>query len=280
MILGRTGTLGVIVPFFTRPFFIEVLRGVESTAALYGKEIVLHNASTDEQREYYFSKLPMRRKVDGLLIISRPPDGSAAQYIKGTGVPTVLIDAYSPLFTSLVVNNIDGAYRAVKHLIENGHRRVGFISSAIEGDFKFNQTSDRLIGVHQALAEAKITYEPELMVTTDWNRQAGKQAAMQLLTLQEPPTAIFAASDLLALGVLEAAKELKLTVPNDLEVIGFDGIELSEILELSTVQQPMQQMGEKGTAKLVELIENPSKNPELIRFDTSLVVRSTTRLSN
>ena len=188
----------------------------------------------------------------------------------------MLIDAYSPLLTSLVVNNVEGAYQAVKRLIELGHRHIGFINGEMEGNFKFNTANDRLIGLHRALGEAGLLFEPEQVLISEWSRKGGKHAALQLLTQQKRPTAIFAASDVQAVGALEAARELGLRVPEQLSVIGFDGIEISELLELSTMQQPLQEMGELGASKLVELIENPSHPPELIRFDTKLIERRTT----
>jgi len=180
------------------------------------------------------------------------------------------------MFTSLVVNNVEGAYQAVKCLIEKGHQRIGFINGKIEGNFKFNQANDRLIGLHRAFGETGLLFEPGLVLTSEWNRMGGKQAALQLLSQQKRPTAIFAASDMQAVGVLEAAKELGIPVPEQLSVIGFDGIEISELLELSTIQQPMQEMGEVGAARLMELIDNSAQKPELIRFDTRLVERHTT----
>jgi DNA-binding LacI/PurR family transcriptional regulator len=218
----------------------------------------------------------MRRRVDGLVIVSLIPDDTAAVTFIKNGLPAVLVDAYSPFLTSLVVNNVDGAYMAVNSLIEKGHHRIGFINGITEGTFKFNQANDRLIGVHRALGEAGIMYDPELMITAEWNRAGGQIATKELLSLANPPTAIFAASDLQAIGVLEAARNLGLNVPEELSVIGFDGIELSEIMELSTIQQPMQQMGEMGVACLMELVENPQKSPELIRLDTKLIERRTT----
>jgi LacI family transcriptional regulator len=191
-------------------------------------------------------------------------------------LPVVLIDAYSPVFTSLVVNNVEGAYQAVRHLIEKGHRRIGFINGQIEGNFKFNQANDRLIGLHRAFGEAGLPFEPELALTSEWSRMGGKQAALQLLSQQKRPTALFTASDMQAVGALEAAKELGISVPEQLSVMGFDGIEVAELLELSTVQQPMQEMGEEGATLLVELIDNPERKPELIRFDTRLLERHTT----
>ena len=276
MISKRTNSIGTIVPFFTRPSFMERLRGVEAVIARLGRELVLYNVETSAQRDHFFRELPLHRKVDGLLIISLSPDDAVARRFRELGTPVVLIDAYSPLLTSLVVNNVEGAYQAVKRLIELGHRHIGFINGEIEGNFKFNTANDRLIGLHRALGEAGLLFEPEQVLISEWSRKGGKHAALQLLTQQKRPTAIFAASDVQAVGALEAARELGLRVPEQLSVIGFDGIEISELLELSTMQQPLQEMGELGATRLVELIENPSHPPELIRFDTKLVERRTT----
>ena len=276
MISKRTNSIGTIVPFFTRPSFMERLRGVEAVIARLGRELVLYNVETSAQRDHFFRELPLHRKVDGLLIISLSPDDAAAHRFRELGTPVVLIDAYSPLLTSLVVNNVEGAYQAVKRLIELGHRHIGFINGEIEGNFKFNTANDRLIGLHRALGEAGLLFEPEQVLISEWSRKGGKHAALQLLTQQKRPTAIFAASDVQAVGALEAARELGLRVPEQLSVIGFDGIEISELLEFSTMQQPLQEMGELGASKLVELIEDPSHPPELIRFDTKFVERRTT----
>ena len=276
MISKRTGAIGVIVPFFTRPFHTELLRAVQASLSRSGKELVLYDVENVSQRNYYLSELPMLGRVDGLLLLSLPVDNEYAAVIKDSGIPVVLIDTYSAFFTSLVVENIEGAYRAVKFLIELGHRRIGFINGVIEGNIKFNQANDRLIGLHRAFGEAELLFEPELMLTSEWNRSGGKQAALQLLSQEKRPTAIFAASDMQAIGVLEAAKDLHLNVPEDVSVIGFDGIEVAELLELSTIQQPMQRLGELGVSKLNEIMKKPQQLPELIRLNTTLIVRRTT----
>ncbi len=276
MISKQTGSIGVIVPFFTRPFHTEVLRGVQNALSRAQKELVIYNVENDTQRDHYFSAIPMHRKVDGLLIISLPPGDAFACGFREVGLPTVLVDAYSPHITSLVINNVEGAYQAVKSLINRGHQRIGFINGIIEGNFKFNQANDRLIGFHRALGEAALLFEPDLMVESEWNRQAGRAAALRLLTRNPRPTAIFASSDMQAIGVLEAARQLHISVPTQLAVIGFDDIEVAELLDLSTVQQPMQQMGEQGVAKLLELMAEPQRLPELIRLSTTLIERNTT----
>ena len=277
MISKRTGAIGVIVPFFTRPFNTELLRAVQAALSRSGKELVLYDVETAAQRNHYLSELPMLHRVDGLLLLSLPLEDSFAMDIKEAEIPVILIDTYSPFFTSLIVDNIEGAYKAVKYLIDLGHRLIGFINGVIEGNIKFNQANDRLIGLHRAFGEAGLPFEPELMLTSEWNRSGGKQAALQLLSQEKRPTAIFAASDMQAIGALEAAKNLCINVPGELSVIGFDGLEVSELLELSTVQQPMRQMGELGVNKLIELMKNPQQLPELIRLNTTLIERRTIR---
>jgi DNA-binding LacI/PurR family transcriptional regulator len=276
MVSKRTGSIGVIVPFFTRSFFMEVLQGVEAAISEHGCDLVLYNVAGTAQRERYLSEVPMHRKVDGLLILSLRPGDISTKHFQELSLPVVLVDAYSPFLTSLVVDNIDGAYQAMKCLIQKGHRRIGFINGIIEGNFQFNQANDRLIGVHRALGEAGLLFEPELMGATDWTRQGGKSAALQILSLEDRPTAIFAASDVQAVGVLDAANALGIRVPADLAVIGFDGIEASVLLDLSTIQQPLRQMGALGVHYLIRHMKDPQQGPELIRLSTTLVERRTT----
>ncbi len=276
MISKRTGAIGVVVPFFTRPFITEMLKGVESNLARLGKELVIYNVENDEQRDHYFNELPMRRKVDGLLILSLPVADTVIANFEDARMQVVLVDAYSPYLSSIVVDNVQGAYEAVKYLLMLGHRRIGFINGIIEGNFKFNQANDRLIGFHRALGEADLPFSPELVHTSQWDRHGGKAAAMQLLALKMPPSAIFAASDMQAIGVIEAARACHIDIPRELSVIGYDGIEVSELLDLTTMQQPTSQMGELGITILMEHIEHPDKAPVLLRLNATLIERLTT----
>jgi DNA-binding LacI/PurR family transcriptional regulator len=274
----RTGSIGVMVPYFTRPFFSEVLRAVEVMITQTGRDFVLYNVQTNEQCAAYFRKLPKQHRIDGLLVISVFPNDIAATSLKHSGMPVVLIDAYHPLLTSLMVDNVEGGYLATRCLIEHGHRHIGFINGITEGNFHFNRANDRLLGLQRALSEAGLPFEPDLVLCAEWDRHGGKQAALQLLTRADPPTAIFAASDMHAIGVMEAARSLNISIPANLSLIGYDGIELSEILELSTIQQPMKYMGELGVQKLLKQIEGAadgSTPAELICLQPSLVLRNT-----
>lgn len=276
MISKRTDAIGVIVPFFTHPFQIEILQSIQVALARAEKELILYNVETPTQRDHYFSEVPMHQKVDGLLIVSLSPTEIFLARLHENDLPTVLVDAYSPQLHSLVVDNMDGSYQAVKFLIEKGHQRIGFINGIRDDHFTFNQANDRLIGFHRAMSEANLIFDPDLLIATAWKRQDAQKAAQQLLQHHERPTAIFAASDVQASGVLEAARILHLKIPEELSVMGFDGIELSEVLGLSTVQQPIQQMGKLGVDILIEQINGIPGEPKLIRLPTHLIERRTT----
>ncbi len=277
---GRTHTLGVIVPFFTRPFFTAVLEGVQTEIALRGYDLVLYNVIKREQRDTYFSKVPMRRRVDGLIILSLPPDDQEAAIFERMQVPVVLVDCYNPHLTSVVVDNVGGAYAAVSHLLKIGRKRIGFINGIIEGNFRFNQATDRRTGYEAALRDQQIPFDATLVTASAWNRQAGYQAALKLLDQPsvQRPDAIFTACDVQALGVLEAVKKSGLQVPQDVAVMGYDGIELAELLDLSTIQQPLLEMGALGVRLLLQQVESKSlETVQTIQLETKLISRATTK---
>ncbi len=276
MILGKTGAIAVAVSFLTHPFTMEVLRGVEAATRQQEFELVVYNLETDSLREDCLTRLPMSRKVDGLLLVSIVPEEKHLLRFKKANLPTVLVDGYNAALTSVVVNNNDAGYRAAKHLLDLGHTRIAFINGKSQGDFRASQAFDRLAGVQQALAEAGITLEESLKEIAGWDLGSGGEAAVRLLELEKPPTAILAASDVQAIGALEKVRALQMNVPNDLSIMGFDGLKISEWLDLTTVQQPMYRLGDLGLKKLFELIENPVKEPEKICLETTLSLRHTT----
>ncbi len=272
---GRNHVLGLVVPFFTRPFFIEVLRGVEMTATIHGYDLVLYNIETNEQRDHYLRQLPMRRRVDGLLVVSLFCDESEAIRFRKMNLPVVLVDSYNPLLTSFVVDNISAAQQATEFLISLGHRQIGFVNGVKASSFNFNKSDDRMIGYCQGLASNDIPYNPELVCVTEWTRAGGRKAARQLLLLPQRPTAIFAVSDVQALGIMEEVKAQGLAVPEDICIVGFDNIELAELLNLTTIAQPMCEMGKQGIEQLISEIEKPEP-PQMLMMDVELIVRGTT----
>ncbi len=276
---GKTLNLAVIVPFFTSPSVIERLKGVVSTLAKSRYDLIIHNIENPEQRADCFRTIPRQDRVDGVLVISISPTDEEVPLLREASVPIVLIDAHHPALTTLhqiTVDDVAGGRVVTEYLIGLGHTRIGFIGDPADNPFNFTSSRDRALGYRQALAAAGIPYRPEYYAEGPHGRQYARESAIKMLTLPERPTAIFAASDVQAVGVLEAARELGLRVPRDLSVVGYDDVEIAEILGLTTMRQMLFESGQRGVELLLKTLENPETQPVYEVLPTELVIRDTT----
>jgi LacI family transcriptional regulator len=277
--LGKTLTIAVIVPFFTRPSAIERLRGIESALAESEYDLNIYNVETVKRRDTCIRDVPRRERADGVLIISLSPRDADIPYLANANVPIVLIDANHPSLTSLnrvIVDDVKGGQIATQHLIDLGHRRIGYISDLLENPFNFTSSRYRYQGYRLSLKAARIPFRSEYQRQSEHGRCEARRLAAQMLELPERPTAIFAASDTQALGVLEAARDAGLQVPGDLSVIGYDDIEIAEYLGLTTMRQMLFESGRRGVELLLEAMLQASDTPVSEVMPTELVVRSTT----
>lgn len=274
--LRKTLSIAALVPFFTRPSFVERLRGVEYAMADSEYDLILFNVETTARRDAYFRSVPRRERVDGLLIITMSPRDADVERFLRAGVPTVLIDAHHPLLSRVVIDDVAGGQMATQHLIELGHRQIGYVGDRFENPFNFVSSRDRFEGYRQALAEADIPFRPEYHRQGEHGRQEAREMARDLLALPDPPTAIFTASDTQAIGVLEAARDAGLEVPQNLSVIGYDDIEIAEYLHLTTIRQPLFALGVEGVELVLESIANPPSTPRRVLLPIELVIRHTT----
>jgi DNA-binding LacI/PurR family transcriptional regulator len=275
--LGRTLTIGVIAPFFIRPSYVERLRGVEAILANSEYDFILYNVETVARRDACFRNIPRRERLDGLLIMTLPPTDDEVAGFKEASMPVVLVDGAHPHISHVIIDDVAGGYLATKHLIDLGHRKIGYISDLLqEGPFGFRPVADRYQGYRQALAEAGIQFCSEYHRQGELSRREARRLARELLTLPDPPTAIFAYSDTQAFGVLRAAQDLGLKVPGELSVIGYDDIEIAEFLHLTTIRQHLYDTGARGAELLLAEIANPPLRPQEIVLPTELVVRETT----
>ncbi len=274
--LGKTLTIAAVVPFFTRPAAVERLRGIES--ALAGSEYdLIVNIETPERRDACLRDLARRERVDGVLIISLPLRGEDIDSFQAAGVPFVLIDINDPSLKAVdcvVVDDVQGGRKATEYLIELGHRHIGYVGDPLDGRFGFTSSRDRYLGYRMALEEAGLRLRDELHKHGQHARYEARLMASEMLALPKPPTAIFAASDTQALGVLEAAREAGLEVPNDLSVIGYDDIEIARYLDLTTVRQLLFESGEIGIQLLLERVKDPLREPTWEIVPTELIIRN------
>ncbi|GAC1349376.1 MAG: substrate-binding domain-containing protein [Ktedonobacteraceae bacterium] len=276
MISRRTGSIGVIVSLLMHSSCREVLQGMEAAAARLEHQLVLYNVRDTAQRDRYFSDLPMHRKVDGIIILSLTPDELEAQRMREIGLPVVLVDAYSPSLTSLVVKREHGVSRVVKSLLRQGHHRIGWITDLRAENTVWNKANNMFPYFQHFSGEEGFTVEPECILVDARNRQEGRTAAFQLLSRTDRPTAIVTAPALQSVEVLEAAHALDIAVPDALSVIGFNDVEMAEWLGLSTIQPPMDEMSEWSVRQLVDQMQNPTLAPTLLTFEMTCVERHTT----
>lgn len=274
--LGKTLTIAVIAPFFTRPSVVERLRGIEHVMADSEYDLIVFNVESSNRRDIYFQDVPRRERVDGLLVISLMPLEEHVRRLLQSGAPTILIDVSHPRFSQVIIDDVEGGRQATAHLLSLGHRKIGFLSDYNDSTFFFTANRDRFRGYRQALAAAGLAVRPEYSVHGEHSRESAYEMSYRLLTLPDPPTAIFATSDTLATGVLEAAHDMELDVPTELSVIGYDDIEIAEYLNLTTIRQRLFESGVRGGELLLEAIESQPTSPRQITLPTDLVVRATT----
>src|SRR5919201_3547905 len=267
---GRTQTLEVVVPLITQHFFVEVLRGIESSLHDTEYALLIRTIERRADRDRVLRDQDLRRRADGALLVSLNPTRGLIRRVTEAARPLVLVDAEHPRLPSVAVDHTAAAATAVRHLFALGHRRIALIDHA-EDPFAPVWPDARHRGYRLALAEAGLPPRPEYERLTDWGPEAGAGAAAELLALAEPPTAVFAGSDSQALGVLEAARQARRRVPDDLAVVGYNDIEIAAYLGLTTVHIPMRELGRYGVDLLLESIDHPDAPPEQVRLLAQLV---------
>jgi DNA-binding LacI/PurR family transcriptional regulator len=277
--LGRTLTISLVTSFLTRPQAAERLRGVDAVLGDSEFDLVIYNVETIEKRDQYLRGLAFAQRTDGLLVISLPPRREDARRLSSAAIPVVVVDAHGPAVEGLphvVGDDIAGGEAATRHLFELGHRRIAFVGDEFDDPFGFTSSRHRFVGFEQAHASAGVRPRTDLVALGAHSRYEAGELAARLLATHHRPSAIFAASDTQALGVLSAAREAGLHVPEDLSVVGYDDIEVAAYVGLTTVRQQLFESGRLGAELLLAEIRARSATPPSIVLAPQVVVRGTT----
>lgn len=272
----RTMRVGVIVPFFTRPSFVERLQGVEQALTQNRYDLVLYNVETVEKRNFYFQKLERNNGVDGWLVMSLFPNDPEAQQLSRWPVQVVLIDASHALLDFVAIDDFKGGQMATDHLVGLGHKRIAFLGDYLDSPFGFASTWQRYRGYRHVLATSGIPFRAEYHQQAEHGQMPAQEMSRDLLDLPEPPTAIVAGSDTQAIGVLQVAQEMGLRIPKDLSVIGYDDIEVAKYFQLTTIRQPLYQSGVEGVNLLLNRINHGITARQSLALPTELIARHTT----
>lgn len=275
---GRSRTIGLVVLDLRNPFFTEVARGAEQRAGERGLSVLVANSDEKQQRELTHLELFEQQRVFGVLVTPVAENMPRLAQLRDRGIPVVLVDreSHDATFPSVSVDDVDGGRIAAEHLLDGGRRRLAFVG----GPVAIRQVADRLAGAQRAVAavpDATIEFVGTDALTVEEGRAAGR-----LLMRRRPsarPDAVFAANDLLALGVLQS---LVMTgdarVPDDIALIGYDDIDFAAaaVIPLSSVRQPAELIGSTAVDLLLGIAEGGALPPEPIVFEPELVVRATT----
>lgn len=274
--MGKTHTIAVIIPYLTTASQVERLRGVMSIALDSGYDVNLYTVENAPQRKKILQTVPRRGRVDGLLIFSLNLTDKDSHLITQQDLPTVLIESSHAEMPHIYIDDIEGARKAVEHLIELGHRKIGYISDYLDDPLKTYFSRNRYQGYCQALKNHNLPLRNEYHIQGQTSREEGYRLSRRLLSLPDPPTAIFAFSDEFALGVIEAARDLNIQIPEDLSVIGYDDIELAQFVQLTTIRQHLFDSGVHGAKMLLNHLNENDTMTKSMQFPTELIVRQTT----
>lgn len=270
---NKTFTIGVVAPDISNPFFAQIIKRIQSAALMLGYSIIVCNTDESTALEVEQVGLLQRKRVDGLIVM---PVGNRNEHLQDwleRGQPLVTVDrCFEDLETPRIgVDNYRGAYEAVDHLARAGHRRIAIIQG-LPGTFT---SSARLDGYRDALAAHDIPVDESLIVGGDFRQENGYVETKLLMNREDAPTAIFATSDLITLGVLTALAEERLEVPRDVSLICFDDFDFAPHLRcpLTVVAQPKELMGEMAVKLLVEQLEGNGREARQLMLRPKLVVR-------
>jgi DNA-binding LacI/PurR family transcriptional regulator len=277
--LGRTLTVGVVVSFLTRPQAAERIRGVDAVLADSEFDLVIYNVESVQKRDHYLGTLAQSQRTDGLLVMSLPPSSDVVAVLDRAPVPVVFIDVHTPSVATMprvIGDDVAGGALAARHLLGLGHRAIGFIGDAVSSPFGFTSSTDREAGFTRELGSAGVAIPPRWFGHGAHGRYEARALAGRMLNERDRPTAIFAASDTQALGVIAAASEAGLHVPDDVSVIGYDDIEAADYVGLTTVRQQLFESGRRGAEVLLGEIDHRAAEPPVVQLPPELVVRATT----
>lgn len=272
----QIGRIGVLTPFISAPSFVQRLQGVTQVLRTVNYEMVVYVVETPAQLDEYLHSIPFTKRLDGLIVISmRIGERETARLLRAS-LQVVSIEHTHPQFTSVAADGVRGGALAARTFIDKGYLPCGFIGEVTVLPYSLQPGELRLQGYREELAHAGHTLRLEHVRLGENTVEDAKRMALELLSQPDRPRAIFAMSDLQAIGVIKAARALRLRIPEDLAILGFDNIEAASYMDLSTISQSLTESGRLAAEALIGNIQHPGRPRQRIQLEVSLVERSTT----
>jgi DNA-binding LacI/PurR family transcriptional regulator len=275
LVTRHTRTIGTVVTTIADPFTAGVVSGIEDAANDHGFSVFLANSNADPDREVRVVRSFEERRVDGIIVTSSRAGAVYTPMIEQMHIPIVLLNNQHPseFVHSVMIANTEASFQATRYLIELGHRRIAYLGDQFGGQ----SDSERFAGYRRALDSSDLPFRPELLVHGDGKAEGGGPAMAQLLSLSQRPTAVFCYNDMTALGALLQIRAAGLRVPQDISLVGFDDLFVAQYSDppLTTVRQPMRQMGRLAMETLFQLLSGV-ESTQNIKVPGELIVREST----
>lgn len=269
--------IGIVSPFFTIPSFGQRMRGVAQVLANSTYELVIYTVDSMNRYESLLAQLPLNQQLDGLIINALPLSDKAAQRLSSSSFETVLMESSHPTFCSFQINNEYGGQLAAEHLLKKGYQRFAFIDYKTSQDQAIRPGRARLRGYRKTLENSHFTLKEEHIVIVPMDElHPTRQKVEALFNQIELPTALFVAADYLTLLVIRIAQERGFRIPQDIAVVGFDNIELAELMGITTISQSLDEMGQLAAKLLLGRLDNPDEPIQNILIQLELIERDTT----
>ncbi|EGR0195981.1 substrate-binding domain-containing protein [Vibrio alginolyticus] len=276
--VNRTKTIGMLVTTSTNPFFGEVVKGVERSCYQKGYSLILCNTEGDNERMRQSINTLLQKRVDGLILMCSSLEGERIDvFERYPDIPVVVMDWGPMLFTSDKIqdNSLRGGYLAAKYLIDCGHTEIGCIT----GPLIKHQAQMRYEGYKRAMNEAGLEFNANWIIESDFECEGGYQAFKKMAQRGALPSSIFVSNDMMAMGVINAANELGIKVPDDLSIIGYDDIHIAKFMSpsLTTIHQPKYRLGQAAVETLVRKLDEKSTEAQVVQLEPTLVERKSVK---
>ncbi|YCO00501.1 substrate-binding domain-containing protein [Vibrio sp. VNB-15] len=276
--VNRTKTIGMLVTTSTNPFFGEVVKGVERSCYHKGYSLILCNTEGDNERMRDSINTLLQKRVDGLILMCSSLEGERIDvFERYPDIPVVVMDWGPMLFTSDKIqdNSLRGGYLAAKYLIDCGHQEIGCIT----GPLIKHQAQMRYEGYKRAMIEAELEFNANWIVESDFECEGGYQAFKKMVERGPLPSSIFVSNDMMAMGVINAANELDIQVPEQLSIIGYDDIHIAKFMSpaLTTIHQPKYRLGQAAVDTLLRKLDDKSDEAQVVQLEPTLVERKSVK---
>ncbi len=268
--------IGILSPFSTAPSFVQRIRSIAGALSITDYELITYSVASEDQLSGYLSMLPVSNRIDGLIILALPVKEEEIRLFKEYDLPVVMIEISHPSVSSIEIDNIAGGRLAAEYLILKGYKSFGFIGEGGQPAYSLHATEERFNGYKEALLENGFNLPDSSVSFHEYGMNFSVDGVKKILSKSVKPDVFFAASDLQAVGVIKAAREMGLRVPEDIAVIGFDDIDLADYMGITTINQSLDQSGQTAVDLLLGQMKDHDTAVKHISYQLKIIERYST----